>query len=407
MENNDADSIADYIKNAIMIGKKPHVKIKDESFIYEILKDRGDWKLMRTAVKKGWRFFHNNPSVCTLTMYICHVRRTLLKSVKINFVRVFATLVFCLTALTIGIVFFINGVLFFKNYNEIYKEGTIVTKQSLNREHMMFLFSASDLWANTGIKVMKGDLIKISASGAFNSSISNIIDSTKNNTTPYRKWTNILDTRNGDNLSKELTIYKGNDSRFGALLMQIQPEVNSCIYDQEPPGKSSFFLNSNQQIWQITEDMVDRYFYVNTTGNVYFAINDIYLSNSIIERYCTDSLEGRHKDLFFIDATGKKIIANGTPGSPEDPIHMALHKHFSRNRACWFDDNIGEVLVCMNIARRKNGFIGTLHYIYAWSTYHPLYFTGSLLLVLFLIIFVKIKLIKKERLSKDRSANQT
>lgn len=391
MANKDANSIANCIKNEILIGASSNVKIKEESFIYEILKDRGEWNSIKVATKKGWRIFNKKKSLHSFILFLFLIKRTILKSVKINFIRLFATFILCVILLIIGILFFVNGVLFFKNYNEIYKEGTIVTKQSLNKEHMMFLFSASDLWSNTGIKVKKGDLMKISASGGFNSSISDIIDDSYENKNLKRKWINITDNNSAKN--KRPTIYTGKDSYFGSLLMQIQPEISACINHQVSKGVPIFKFSNNQNIWQITKDMVNKYFYVAKTGNVYFAINDIYLSDNIIEKYCSDSTLS--PELFYIQQNGVRTDAKNC-----DTVINKLKTFFSTTRNCWFNDNVGEVLVCIEIIRSKGSITTWFNYISICfirilDKYY-LYFIAVTLLALIYFLYKKIKHPKHE-----------
>lgn len=163
--------------------------------------------------------------------------------------------------------------------------------------------------------------------------------------------------------------------------------MNSRVNDQQSKGTPIFKFSENQNIWQITKEMVNKYYYVNKTGNIYFAINDIYLSDEIINEYSPGNSLGKRAEALFYTENGKTYAVN------DDFQQVATH--FSQIRNCWFNDNVGEVLVCIEIVRGKGGIMGWFNYITILLIRvldrYSLYFIGTILLSLILFIFVKNK----------------
>ena len=77
-------------------------------------------------------------------------------------------------------IFYIQNVLLFKADLHINQFGTLIRK-SYNSEYAMFVYDPAEPWAASGIQVQKKDLMFISASGAYHTNFTGLIDATKNN----------------------------------------------------------------------------------------------------------------------------------------------------------------------------------------------------------------------------------
>ena len=98
-------------------------------------------------------------------------------------------LLLVLAALVVGITFIlhysfvlIKDSLLFQGEINVNEKGALLPTKSFEREYGIFLFNTSELWADTGIRVEKGDLLRISASGAFHSSVGDLYAYAKDNT---------------------------------------------------------------------------------------------------------------------------------------------------------------------------------------------------------------------------------
>lgn len=77
-------------------------------------------------------------------------------------------------------VYYVQNVLLVKPEIQINRFGTFIRK-SYNSEYAMFLYDPSEAWAASGIQVQKGDRLFISASGAYHTNYTELIDATENN----------------------------------------------------------------------------------------------------------------------------------------------------------------------------------------------------------------------------------
>ena len=77
-------------------------------------------------------------------------------------------------------IFYVQNVLLFKADFHINQFGTLIRK-SYNSEYAMFVYDPAEPWAASGIQVQKKDLMFISASGAYHTNFTGLIDATKNN----------------------------------------------------------------------------------------------------------------------------------------------------------------------------------------------------------------------------------
>jgi hypothetical protein len=274
-----------------------------------------------------------------------------------NFVCLFIAVIVCVTILITSFVFFINDVLLFQNNSKLNQMGAIISERSCKRETTIFLFGSAQRWANTGIQLQKGDEIKISYSGGFNSDIVGLKEAAETNDTLRYKWISFSnDTTPTDSLTRKRLLYNDEkDARFGSLLyviageMGVADEIDTDIYQVEQNKAAS----------------------VKQNGVLYLAVNDIYLTDTVIRLYEKDN-----KRLIPIDSSITKTTFDKYKDSIDlfykytDTLYIIAGKsfidYFSKNRELFYQDNLGEVLVVVDIKRHINAIN-----LFQWATLNP------------------------------------
>lgn len=262
----------------------------------------------------------------------------------------FAT-IFSLVVLICAVVFFVNDVLFFDSRPTINAQGAIVPARSCNRETVLYLFNAADVWANTGIQVRNGDQIKVSYSGGFHSDIGNLKTSAEKNLKPRYDWITFAREKpqGGDT---RFTLYDGPDADFGSVLYAVAGEQGI-----DPDRKY-------QTIHQI--ERKNRHVRVEQSGTLYLCVNDIYLDSAVIAHY--DSINRQnYPDSGWIDEAtfdARQLRAQLDTGTPTRYTDLYIVKNDTvwlhgrrfrelagENPYAFFNDNVGEVLVTIDINR--------------------------------------------------------
>ena len=172
-------------------------------------------------------------------------------------------------------------------YSDITTNGLgTTTIKSENGEVSYWLFNSASLWANSGITVEKGDIITIRSSGKYH----HLHDATKNNTDLKDRWIGsegMPDNDYNDNedfYRSKYRIFPGEPN--GALVMQVatnQPfeTPKDYIIDKKTKADPSNFYYIGKERQNI---------YINNSGTLYFAINDIVLNDSTIIDMLLDCL---------------------------------------------------------------------------------------------------------------------
>lgn len=276
-----------------------------------------------------------------------------LTSKILNFLLIFCSTVAGVVILVNICIFLIHDVLLFQNKALMNGEGAFVPMQSCNRENVLFLFTSSDLWANTGIQVHKGDRIKISASGSFNSSISKLREAAEKNFRLRYPWVSTWKNKmNGQGQRVENCIFTGEGAYFGSVLYQIESDVNT--------SPDILCRESNPYIHQLSREDGEVFEEVERNGTLYFAVNDIYLRDDVIDSILK-------KDRRYLDRHG---ILGDTITKTQWEVHkdsLQLYRRVERDsdryvvsgqrlkelvaedRKLWFYDNIGDILICMEV----------------------------------------------------------
>jgi hypothetical protein len=269
-----------------------------------------------------------------------------------HFVALFIALIMSIVFIVSLFVFFISDILLYKNSPKVNYAGAIVFERSCNRQSILFLFNSADMWAETGIQLQKGDEIKISVSGGFNSDVFGLMTAAKNNKKLTYPWKSVRNKDNKKDKNLDLCIYnnKNKDAYFGSVLYRIDSELGCNDYDATTKIKQ---VNPKEAEFEK----------VNHNGMLYLSVNDIYLTPPVIDSLCEinrrrccqkdiiDSAEFQNKGgrdsmiLYYVD-TNKNYIIGGEK----------LKEYFKNNKNAFFNDNIGEVLVAIDIERKLDLF---------------------------------------------------
>ena len=196
------------------------------------------------------------------------------------------------TVRVLGLLFFTAVFLFFVIFvitislKKIYSYSDITTNAlgattitSEKSEVSYWLYNTSQLWANSGISVKKGDIITVRSSGKFMTAIHHLYDDSKENTKPNDAWVGTEGEK--DNPDPESSTYLRRRFRIfpnlptGALVMQVvDNESYDSQYDvEEDSQKQNFYLIGKER-----ENIK-----IAQNGTLYFALNDIVLNERTIK----------------------------------------------------------------------------------------------------------------------------
>ena len=297
-----------------------------------------------------------------------------INSARVNFVMFFCSIVLAIVLLVSTFFFFFNNVLLLDSNQLINDYGTIHMEQPCGIESCVYLYNTAQPWTNTGINIVKGDEVRISASGAFYGRVFDLVNSAnKNDTLPFSFINpSVIDTSQSlyDTNVVSLCMYNKKDAVFGSLLYQIRKENESILYDSR---------DDNDDYPHIIQDNHERSesfsFTARHSGELYVSINDIYLSDRVLvllRDMPNDNIKN-HLEIEKINDTTKiksdslfNIGLNWVKErKPKDKLDTmvkyklaklyALVHSDSLFRKYWFDDNLGEILLNITVNRNVIG----------------------------------------------------
>lgn len=164
------------------------------------------------------------------------------------------------------------------------------------KEVVYWLFNSAELWANSGIRVEKGDVLTIRSSGMMHTAIHHLVDEVKANRKLTESWVNTDGVRAfeqkwpRDDARADFRIAENVDQN--RLLMRV---VDDSTVPKEKP--ECYVIGKERTNLIIAED-----------GLLQFAVNDIALTDSVIcrlyERYINDfcsasGLKEEHKNAWL------------------------------------------------------------------------------------------------------------
>lgn len=270
-------------------------------------------------------------------------------SPRVNFVVFVSIVVFYIMMIITILIFFIKSVLLFTPDGGINSQGAIVIPQDCGQEHYIYLFNSATCWANTGIKVLEGDEIELSASGSFFGKIAQMDSCANNNSKPQYPRTIIsyykksyADENEEDTITqpiRQLLMYNTGETRFGSLLMLIKEDDENFLYDSKDDDGGRFI-----QI-DFKGESEPPHISVKKSGVIYFAVNDIYLSDRVLQTIKKDPDLQRYlsvDSICYADGNNRHQVRTS---SLPDSLFAKI------DRFMWFEDNVGEILLNITVAR--------------------------------------------------------
>ena len=197
--------------------------------------------------------------------------------------KVLFSLFLIIVILFVGLAFVVLTIKRIYPYNviETNLQGASIVKNE-DKDVIYWLFNSADLWANSGIEVKEGDELTIRASGASYTAIHHLVDASKDNKIPEDKWVDTEGQRKTNARDLERGKYRISPTSVeGILLMQVIPSnYQNNSDDWLSNDKTKNFL-VNGQIEIIGKER--RNLRISQDGILHFAVNDIVLTDSILE----------------------------------------------------------------------------------------------------------------------------
>lgn len=199
----------------------------------------------------------------------------------------------------IGLSFVTIAVKHFYPYNTIKTSLYGYTSISDEEKEVIYwLFNAADLWANSGIEVKENDVLTIRASGAMHTAIHHLVEDAEENRLLRDEWTGTEGTKGRNNTRDDLRMKFriAKNLPENILLMQVIP--SRYAHDDET-WYNKETVDTAYQKYICGGDGADVYvigkerqeLIVRQDGILHFAVNDIVLSDSVIEEMYCDNVE--------------------------------------------------------------------------------------------------------------------
>ncbi len=207
--------------------------------------------------------------------------------------RLFIFMVCLLAVLLTGLTIMLSVVKKFYPYNAITTSlyGS-TTLRSEDKEVTYWLFNTAQLWANSGIEVKEGDVLTIRASGAAHRAIHHLVNEADKNLYSTGWFsTDGAGKNEGESYKKYRFREKYRIAPYendGVLLMQIIPS-NEVSGEQITDYYDGRHEKSKDRIYVIgreRQNLVAR-----TDGMLFFTINDIALTDRIIDEMYADMVK--------------------------------------------------------------------------------------------------------------------
>lgn len=273
------------------------------------------------------------------------------------------------------------------------------TMQSEDREIHYWLFNTAELWANSGIHVKEGDRLTIRSSGKFNTAIHHMINAAESNDFNI-DWLGPEGGKSSQKRDEQRMDFRiFTKLPANALIMQVVPDtcnaLSVSLITRNPRNKNDIYFIGKERV-----DLI-----VQKEGNLHFAVNDIVLTEDVINRMIKqndDSIGSRMMKLIdsigstkrkgdhgldlkkwreinkesYMDAwrmLNKEFLGFG-PAPGQDKIwdtcnemtyyrdsivktHKKYHKTITDSVGtyynAWFDDNVGSFLIVVERIKSK------------------------------------------------------
>lgn len=195
--------------------------------------------------------------------------------------KVLLSLFLILVVFFFGIASVIVLVKSFYPYNSIKTNlnGATIMKDE-DKEIIYWLFNPAQLWADSGIEVEVGDQVSIRSSGAHHTAIHHLVDDALNNRKLRDKWTGTEGEDRTDSVNVNRSRY-----RMAPNVPQMKLLMNIVA-----PGDSALDENYRNGIVEIGRERTN--LYIGKKGRLVFAVNDIALTNDVIDAMYKEYVRG-------------------------------------------------------------------------------------------------------------------
>lgn len=197
--------------------------------------------------------------------------------------------------LLVGILFFVGITIITITVKRIYPYSDIrtnmfgaTTLRDESTEVTYWLFSTTELWANSGIKVKKNDILTIRSSGKTNTAIHHLYDYAKSNRKMQHEW---LDSDGNIRIGRGHKLSGSDQLRSKYRIFPYQPQ-NSLIMQVVKDGKNyedTVSPENSENFYYIGTEHND--LHINNDGTLFFAVNDIVLTDDVIYRMQVENLK--------------------------------------------------------------------------------------------------------------------
>lgn len=252
-------------------------------------------------------------------------------SPRVNLVLMVAVVVVYFMMLVSMLTFFIKDVVLFRPEPYVNDSGAICFPQSSEREHYMFLLNAAQCWTNTGIKVLKGDRITVTASGSFYHRIAEMDSLARQNLMPSYSRVQVLCNLQGDSSKRQLWMYHQKDARFGSLLVQIKDDYKTPSYNSDKGNIIQIKIARCGKMPSFT---------AKSAGVLNFTVNDVSVNEGRNIKY--DDNVG--DILLSIRIDRKKVFAGSLVPSCLAWAYYSIDKFFFSQCLCW---RLSAVVLCL------------------------------------------------------------
>jgi hypothetical protein len=302
--------------------------------------------------------------------------------------RLLLSLFLIIFVVFVGLFFVVMTIKHYYPYNKIVtNEMGATIMQDEDKEVIYWLFNTADLWANSGIEVKEGDVLTIQTSGATHTAIHHLLDAAKHNTQPDESWYlpegYTQETQSDTGICRHGYRLAGHKPT-GIFLMQILDAEDSRTLSE---------LKSKRERTNISKEMqhvlTPNYFYVigqesrelriNKDGVLHFAVNDVVLTDSIIDKMWCDNFkyitgEDYKEIAMSVESVNKTMLekvkntANidfkkqglklGYAPNDQDSTYYPLYNELNYYKSkgffdAWYVDNVGSFLVVIERKAQK------------------------------------------------------
>lgn len=307
------EALIDSIKQSIATGISTPVRIVERTFLLDVVSQDGapaPEYLPLTGSGGMDRLRRIRANIRAFLSYVFHAP-------YFNFIILLSGIVITLLLLVAMISFFLSQVILPNPKQYVNDRGTLVFNQPLATEHYMFLLNSANLWADSGIEVIKGDKVQITVSGSFYSDIDELCQAAAENS--VLRYNYFHKSNRISNINRYLL---DPGMPFGALLYRIErPTSASLPPDSIPPIRETRDLSTHAIS-----------FVAPSSGIMHFAVNDIVLTDKNIRSLAADPSQA-HLNVDTAAFLGNYGLWGG---------------RMSRK---WFDDNCGELLINVKVTR--------------------------------------------------------